>query len=227
MTVARHIFRVGLCLLAGVVISYGVAWWFEYERTSRVLYSAQFAIRPSVRHEGSFAWPVPTEQWPKDITPPALGPDRVFLAVESAGTDFWTFARQTDAGWFQVDEVASGWPWRCTSHVSFLSNHISVYPTSPIPDTRVWYGGWHAFDIKQPAHLPTLWPIALHFPLRPLWGGLAINTAIYGSIVWLLTGGVVVARRSVRRRRNQCEGCGYPRGVSPVCTECGRKRDGA
>lgn len=206
----------------GVVISYGVAWWFEYERTSRVLLSAQFATRPSVQREAAYAWPVPPEQLPKDISPPTLSPDRVSVAVESAGTEFWTFSENSNAGWFQIDEVASGWPRRCASRVSFLFNGINVYPTLPMPDTRAWYGGWHAFDIKQPAHLPKLWPIPVHLPLKPLWGGLAINVAIYGFMVWLLTGGVIAVRRSVRRRRNQCEACGCPCGVSPVCTECGR-----
>ena len=58
-------------------------------------------------------------------------------------------------------------------------------------------------------------------PYHPLWPGLIVNTLLYAGLL-----GIVVllpgwARRSLRRRRHQCESCGYPVGSSPVCTECG------
>jgi len=58
-------------------------------------------------------------------------------------------------------------------------------------------------------------------PFKPLWPGFAINTLLYSALAWLVLFAPFAFRRSVRRRRNRCECCGYPRGVSPVCSECG------
>ncbi len=59
-------------------------------------------------------------------------------------------------------------------------------------------------------------------PLQPLWMYATINTAFYAAILWMLVRGPVVLRRMIRRRRGLCPACGYPVGVSPVCTECGQ-----
>ena len=58
-------------------------------------------------------------------------------------------------------------------------------------------------------------------PLRPIWYGFVLNTALYGSAAWLLICGPFVLRRSRRRRHGKCVACGYPIGMSEVCTECG------
>lgn len=59
-------------------------------------------------------------------------------------------------------------------------------------------------------------------PLRPLPVGVAINTAFYGGLAWLVSGGAVLIRGYIRSRRGQCRACGYPIGVSAVCSECGK-----
>jgi hypothetical protein len=226
MNITRHISRIALCLLAGVIISYGVAWWFEYERTSRLLPFLPFATGPGVRQEASSAWPISKAQWPKDITPPTLRPDDVRLAIESSGTDFWTFFGPSDAGWYEVDEVASGWPRRCTSRFSLkYFEGPSIDLSWPMPDTRVWYGGWHAFDIARPTNQAVLGPLEVRLPIRPLWSGLAVNTVFYGCLIAAIAWLAGWAVRANRRRRGLCEVCKYPRGVSPVCTECGKPKD--
>jgi hypothetical protein len=58
-------------------------------------------------------------------------------------------------------------------------------------------------------------------PLRPLWPGFAINTLLYAPIIWLLLFAPLALRRVIRRQRNLCERCGYPRGPSTICSECG------
>jgi hypothetical protein len=60
-------------------------------------------------------------------------------------------------------------------------------------------------------------------PLRPMWPGLAANTALYASAVWMAVPGSLLLRRSLRRRRGQCGGCGYNlRHVDhQACPECG------
>jgi hypothetical protein len=56
--------------------------------------------------------------------------------------------------------------------------------------------------------------------------GLALNPLILGGGAWVML--VVLpwivpmsVRRWWRRRHDRCLDCGYPVGVSPVCTECG------
>lgn len=64
---------------------------------------------------------------------------------------------------------------------------------------------------------------AMHLlPLRPIWPGFAINTIVCALGSWILWLTLLLAVRVPRRWRGQCGYCGYPTGVSPVCTECGR-----
>jgi hypothetical protein len=58
-------------------------------------------------------------------------------------------------------------------------------------------------------------------PIGPLWPNLIVNTFFYTAIVWLLIRGPAEARRRWREYKGRCGACGYPRGGSPVCTECG------
>jgi hypothetical protein len=70
-------------------------------------------------------------------------------------------------------------------------------------------------------------------PLRPIWGGLAANIAIYAVLWWLLWLGCTVPRRFIvevaRFRRGACIRCGYDLGYEFVagCPECGWRRDRA
>ena len=59
-------------------------------------------------------------------------------------------------------------------------------------------------------------------PLLPVWPGFAVNTAFYAAVLWLPFGPFAL-RRFIRRKRGQCLRCGYPMGMSSVCTECGRE----
>jgi hypothetical protein len=55
---------------------------------------------------------------------------------------------------------------------------------------------------------------------KPLWPGFAINTLFFASALGLLIV-PMFAVRLVRQVRRRCMKCGYPVGVSAVCTECG------
>lgn len=58
-------------------------------------------------------------------------------------------------------------------------------------------------------------------PYRPIWVGLAVNTAFYTSIVWLAVALASVLRRSLRRFRGECPSCAYQLHGAPQCSECG------
>lgn len=58
-------------------------------------------------------------------------------------------------------------------------------------------------------------------PLRPIPFGFAVNSVLYAMLSWLLVDQTRRLRALNRIRRNLCPACAYPRGSSPVCTECG------
>jgi hypothetical protein len=78
----------------------------------------------------------------------------------------------------------------------------------------------------RPAHLPGDYALGGEdgpvVPLRPIWLGLFLNSAFYGTLLWLVWLTPRSMRGVLRRHRRQCPGCGYPVGASPTCTECGR-----
>ncbi len=49
-----------------------------------------------------------------------------------------------------------------------------------------------------------------------------VNTAFYSLCIGIALFGMSAVRRLRRVRSGECAACGYPIGVSPVCTECGR-----
>jgi hypothetical protein len=97
--------------------------------------------------------------------------------------------------------ITAGWPLR-----AFRCSGMSD------GSTEVWSGV-----------LKLSWPFSMHrVPLRPLWPGFAINTAIYAAILWMLFAAPGMIRHRRRIKRGLCPACGYPVGESAVCTECGK-----
>ena len=101
--------------------------------------------------------------------------------------------------------------------------------TGPAPGPRQ-LGFRGAFAVATPAGGADIPPT---IPTRPIWGGLAVNTAFY-ALCWLtLWATLTIPRRFVRDlsrvRRGACIGCGYDLGFDFVhgCPECGWRRDAA
>jgi len=119
--------------------------------------------------------------------------------------------------------VAAGWPLKCVSAKCFD------------------YGRWPgAVRSKQKVNTPPAWTNAIAvrdrggvafrvqvLPYGPIWSGLGANVVFYAILLWLLFLGPVVLVRRLRLRRHRCPSCGYPVGVSEVCTECGGEVGGA
>lgn len=53
------------------------------------------------------------------------------------------------------------------------------------------------------------------------WPGLLVNWVMYTLAILAVIQGFASLRRSVRVRQNLCPACGYPRGASSICSECG------
>jgi len=113
---------------------------------------------------------------------------------------------------FLASEHRSGWPNRCFrgSDFAFISGTGILEPKAR---TGLSFAYWHGY-----------WnPI----PLKPLWPGLLLNTLCFGTagaILLPLPGAAVrTLRHRIRRRRNLCEHCAYPRPAgASTCPECGR-----
>jgi len=65
-------------------------------------------------------------------------------------------------------------------------------------------------------------------PLLPIWPGLLLNTAFYGTLWALLLFGLPLLRQTRRRRKGRCPRCNYDlkRDLEHGCPECGWRRQG-
>ncbi len=137
-----------------------------------------------------------------NVASPAANNDRL---GSTGRTDPWTlWSPYTDP-----QAATAGWPlraldWSIRKHAAGRS---SIYREGlRLPDTMAWLGV--APDRRV--------------PLRPLWLGFAVNTLFFAIVAASVWTPIVALRRYSRRRHGQCPACGYPVGVSAVCTECGR-----
>ena len=60
-------------------------------------------------------------------------------------------------------------------------------------------------------------------PLRPLWLGFIVNSALYAVFLGVLWFGPRALRRSLRIKRRRCPACGCPVGTASHCSECGSR----
>jgi len=97
-----------------------------------------------------------------------------------------------DSAWGFV--VAAGWPMRSFAMTS-AANASKGGTTQPV---RV---GWPS--------------------LRVLGTGTFVNSALFSTVLGVSLLGVWCLRRRRRRLQSRCLECGFPRGVSSICTECG------
>ncbi len=80
-----------------------------------------------------------------------------------------------------------------------------------------------AWLVERPDWLGGTGHVFETIPIRPLWGGIAVNTLCFGVPLFAGAHLVRFSRRLVRCRRNVCLDCGYSLVGSErrVCPECG------
>lgn len=144
-------------------------------------------------------------------------------ALPSIGSHPWSqVADRGRPGWeLPRWEFGYGWPFVCLTWHANLKDHCvnGLWPRGQMIFPRSAQDESGSFaPLGVPAHA---------IPTRVLFGRLALNTltylaatsTLYGLVIWLPR----VLRRSLRRRRGECAGCGYSRrGLGEAaCPECG------
>jgi hypothetical protein len=90
--------------------------------------------------------------------------------------------------------------------------------------TRYTAAGWTkpATVLNLPARPgPAGRMLSRDLPLELLWSGMLLNIAILIAVISAPCMLITTLRRRIRLARHRCPSCGYPIGISPVCTECG------
>jgi hypothetical protein len=146
-------------------------------------------------------------EWPAYIR--HVGSDELTKYPGNLKTEAWTkdgAAVVTRAGWPMSS--MEGWEldrWRLPLNA----------PSWKFDRNQNVRWGWSWDRVAAGKHVTPL------MPLRPMLRGFTVDTGLYATLAWLLTVGRSRTCRLIRQRRGQCPTCGYPRGTSPVCTECG------
>jgi hypothetical protein len=151
---------------------------------------------------GSLKWPSPTphsQPWPR--------PDRWDRTWRSGLVHEAALAKSPDPGRprFQMESWRWGWP-------------LPVYER-----LCMWWDEDNP-ELRGPDRFPAP---------RVLWRGMLLNPVILGVppglLIWVLMCVPAIGRAGRKRRwrrGGRCVFCGYPVGIGPVCTECGREGGG-
>jgi hypothetical protein len=186
---------VACCLVFGAIANVIVAWWITATDDSQWTYGGI----NGPPDDAQVAWWVANA--PRDY-PSVPG----FVASKSM-FGVWTEELCEDVPlkglWRHpvAERRRAGWPF------ATLEGHKWCHPMDGALNAEV--GVWHLFSDRP-------W-----LPLQPMWPGFVANTLFFGLLPFLPIALFVMTRRVLRSRRHQCLRCGYPVGVSPVCTECG------
>ena len=176
---------------------------------------------------------------PRNGEVPVLGVEATFGFEIACGINDWWMLYATDDG---SDQPAAylgraWWPERGVEY-GFSTHAAAGWPmlslrecVSNFPNPLVPVADLNSGVATPPASSPVevvsdRIGIPALLSLRPIVPGFVIDTLLYsGAIVIVLLGGSTL-QQLVRRRRSLCAHCGYPRGTSPVCTECGEALPG-
>ncbi len=130
----------------------------------------------------------------------------------------------------KIELLGAGWPVRCFDYR--LSRSLlrgAQRRARPLQPFLTEYEGASGFpSFLQDYRRNPEWKRAL--PIRPIWGGLIANVAVYSLLVGVLFFGPGVVRRGLQRRRGLCVKCGYELPIEEglaVCPECGTRRGSA
>jgi hypothetical protein len=217
LKVAHCIPRLSVLLLMGGLINYVVSWgWMMHQlrHVDRLRYERRAVLgSPEPWPETPLAdWPAPNlrMQWQ------GFG----FLDVDASHFN------RSSGSWgplmYEMTIVRVGWPMAA---LKWRIDRDSTYRRTGTFGTKLI--GGIAFD-KNLAHRVGA-GLDLRLPLVPLWPGFLLNSLLYAAtaaplmlyIANRMRAALTWMRGLLRLKRGLCPMCGYPVGLSNVCTECG------
>jgi hypothetical protein len=157
-------------------------------------------------------WVAPNEGYGKSGPPPS-GPTSDFVP---SWTDYLAPIDDDDV---ERTLDARGWPMLALwGGFETRSQWIAGARLEEVTGTR------HAIVLPRyyEGELRTDWTRVL--PLAPLWPGFGVDALFYSAVfalLLLMLRGPSILVATVRHARGRCIVCGYPRGESSICTECG------
>lgn len=208
--------RVVVFLLLGAAVNVGVAWVLAVSSFPASFY---LPLLPA----GDYEWPMQVpERWPAVHQSLAQRTTGYSFTKFASHVPPWDGSYSTPRSYYTADVIAVGWPW----------------PSMEVRRVREFdnFGSGRATR-RTDGHPRSIWLLGLpaprwafnpdgrtynRLPVRPRWPEFLGNSAVFGAtlaLVWYTPGWW---RRARRRRCGQCVTCGYPVGISEVCTECGR-----
>jgi len=185
---------VGLC--ASVVVAWSLAAWAGSDRLSDPI-------------------PAPPSEWPTPYPLPAgiTGPDVSYERTGPAAVLQLHFEGPPPdrIGCVMYAQIV-GFPFHCLASYDMDLVQLDV---SGVRTASSWRSG-----LPIPRWLQR-GPDRRSLPIVPLPAGLALNTAVFGVLAFLLDAcrNALVAAR--RRRSGRCPSCGHRLAQSLVCPECG------
>ena len=217
----RRTIRIALLLLAGAAMNVAVAWGGMVTTVSR----GQVTARPATPGERWWV-SVPTD-WPatpRTVLEPDASADLVLQQMRSVASRLlFRASHASQRAWdphtgagasrsFHLSRLRCGSPMLSLQmRVGWVDSGVAARPIR----LRQFDGAFHTPGFGR--YIP---PLVL--PVRPVWPGFAVNTLCYAALLGIVLAIPGMVRTAVRRRRGQCIHCGYPIGVSEVCTECGK-----
>ena len=163
-----------------------------------------FEPRAYLRHQGWGITQTTIANPPGEVLFIELPGDRIVLGSRLRGVP------SPGTGNEQVIILHAGWPLRCLEGLKW----------GPIRATswRTGNSGTH-FVSALPADAVST---GKYLPLKPLFGGFAVNVVFYAACLGIPLAGFRATRAYLRVRAGRCPRCSYPFSSSSVCSECGK-----